>query len=121
MKKKCLFCGTEFDPTNGTNIYCPDSDCYDLAKKQRQKILDDMIKAIRKGMRANLNLFTELLANKSDTLIDLNAALKKGFDQHAFYISAKEIGKDFNWYYCGSFMFSIQLINETLQLVIFKK
>lgn len=120
MKKKCLFCGTEFEPINGSSSYCPESDCYKKAKKARQKIVDDLIKLIRKGLYKNFKFFNELLPSIDNTSILLETAIQRGFDEHAYYKTAIDKSNNITWYNCGNYIFSIQQKNGINYLVIYK-
>lgn len=120
MKTICPICGAEFEKVNGTSTYCPNKNCRKVAKRARQKIVDDLIKSFRKGIYDNFKLFSEQLANKSDTSIELNKAILKGFDENAYYKTAKDFEKDLTWHFCGNYIFSIQDIEGTKHLVIYK-
>ena len=121
QKRKCKnpSCQKEFVAVNGTQNYC-NAKCYGGMKKQRQKLLDDLIKDFRKGINRNYKLFNELLPERGHFKIDLEMAYKKGFDEYAHYgISKDEVGA--KWQHVGIFCFNIGHSAGIPQLNIYKK
>lgn len=119
MKTICPVCGTEFEKVNGTSTYCPNKNCRKVAKRARQKIVDDLIKPFRKGVYGNFKLFNELLPARGKTAILLDQAIARGFDEHSFYISAKD-SNNLMWYYCGPYAFAIGMRTGSKELFIYK-
>lgn len=107
MQATCLHCGETFTKKNGTNTYCPDKKCQKLAKRIRQKKVDDLIKEVRKGIYANFKLFSELLPNKTRRKFPLEPLLYKGFDEHAYYGSKITTNDGVVWYIVADYYFRI--------------
>lgn len=120
MKTTCPICGSEFEKKKWNSTYCPDKDCYEIAKRMRQKKLDDLLKSFRKGIKSNFDLFEELLPSNIETSIPLLEAQRRGFDQYAYYKTAKDVKFNLLWYACGPYYFSIFEDKGTEQLVIYK-
>lgn len=120
MTTKCTICGSEFEKKKWNSTYCPGKDCYAVAKRMRQKHLDDLIKSFRKGIKKNFELFEKLLPSKGEASIPLLDAQIKGFDQYAFYKTVKDIKFNLLWYACGPYYFSIINDKGQEQLVIYK-
>jgi hypothetical protein len=89
-------------------------------KKQRQKLLDDLIKDFRKGINRNYKLFRKLLPQSGGFEIELEQAYIKGFDEYAYYgISKDEVGA--KWQHVGIFCFNIGHLAGIPKLNIYKK
>lgn len=121
MKKKCKNekCKNEFAPVNGTAAYCSNK-CYQEVKRNRQKIVDDLVKNFRKGIYQNFKIFSELLPGSGRYKIQINNAYKMGFDENAFYGSSKDTS-GFCWLHVGDYFFCIKTENETIFLILYKK
>ena len=120
MDQKCTFCGSLFKKRNGTSRYCPDKSCYQEAKKQRQKKVDDLLKSFRKGVYQNLKLFASLLPESGTVSRPLSEMLIKGFDENAFYRVAIDTKKQ-TWRYVGNYLFRISIENNLKQVIIYKQ
>lgn len=120
MKTTCPICGTEFEKKKWNSTYCPDKDCYDIAKRKREKEYDDLIKSIQKGIKNNFKLFSNILPSNGTASIGLIEAYKQGFDQNAFYKTAKDLKTDILWYACGPYFFCISNNSGVKELTIYK-
>lgn len=120
MNKKvlCPVCGCYFIK-KGTSVYCPDKDCYEIEKRNRQKVVDDLVKNIKKGLYANFKLFREKLPESGQIKIDYDIALKKGFDEFAYY--GTYVFDSIPWYFVENYYFKIEYKNDNRFLHIFKK
>ena len=120
MDQKCAFCGSLFKKRNGTSRYCPGKSCYKEAKKQRQKVVDDLLKSFRKGIYQNLKVFASVLPKPGTVSRPLSEMLMKGFDEHAFY----RVGLDERnqtWRFVGNYLFRISMENNLKQVIIYKQ
>lgn len=122
MKKytcKYLSCGVEFY-SKYKRDYCPhvDDACYKAEKSLRQSKINALASAIKKGLYANYKIFREFLPNSGHTKINYDIALKKGFDEHAFYSS--RINNNELWYMLNEYYFIIKHINYDRFLYIYK-
>ena len=85
--KTCLYsgCGAPLPHSHGNTKYCPNKDCEELAKKERQDknypIGNDSKKAIQK----NREICSALLREKESGEFDLMTVLKMGFNSDGFY------------------------------------
>ncbi|HLP36955.1 hypothetical protein [Lacibacter sp.] len=120
MNQKCAFCGNLFKKRNGTSRYCPGNSCYKEAKKQRQKVVDDLLKSFRKGIYQNLKLFVSLLPKPGSVSRPLSEMLIKGFDENAFYGVVIDKQKR-TWQYVGNYLFNISIENNLKQVNIYKQ
>lgn len=123
MKKyKCIApnCGKEFY-WKYRRDYCPDvaNTCYNNAKSIRQSVLDGIVKKTRKGLYANYKIFREYLPESGRIELDYDIALKKGFDEHAYYGSYKNPHNEF-WHMVGEYYFTISHQDKIRLLHILK-
>jgi len=122
MKKRLcrnFSCGKEL-PVHLTSAYHCNKECYKQAKKIRQKKVDDLIKAFRKGIYSNYKLFEELLPYSGRCIIDVTEARVKGFDEHAYYGTLKDPSNNI-WYTVGNYHFYIKDNTPSKLLTIYKK
>ena len=119
-KRKCKnpICQKEFVAVNGTQNYC-NAKCYRGMKKQRQKLLDDLIKDFRKGINRNYKLFNELLPERGHFKIDLDQAYKKGFDEGAFYGTLKNQAGE-HWHKVSPYHFHLNHKENSQTLNLYK-
>lgn len=120
MKTHCEYCGKEFVKVTGSSRYCPGKICYNEAKKNRQKNVDDLIKSFRRGVYRNFKIFHQLLPNIGNIQKPLKDVQSLGFDEHAYYQSLIDQNK-IVWYFSGPYLFSIDNRTETSQLIIYKR
>lgn len=114
----CPHCG-EKNIVSGTRKYCNNNLCQKKEKSLRQALVDGLAKDIKKGLYANYKIFRERLPESGRAELDYDKALKRGFDEHAFY--GTSIAKDnTRWYKVGEYFFSIRH-NEQERLVIIHK
>ncbi len=119
MKKvQCTYC-KEYFFTTGTRNYCKGKNCYMLSKKMRQRILDGLVKDIKKGLYANFKIFQENLPESGTVKMDYDLALKSGFNENAYYGTYKfEI---YLWRMVENYYFLIEHIDDKRILHIYKK
>ncbi len=118
MKTICAHCGQEFKKPNGSSRYCPGGECYNEAKKSRQKIVDDLIKSFRRGIYQNLKIFKELLPSAGSVSASLTDLLRDGLAPDAYYGCKIDQNKNM-WYCVGPYLFNIT--NESPKRVIIYK
>jgi hypothetical protein len=117
----CSYCGKVFY-AKGTRKYCYGDACRKAEKRYRQSIVDGLAAAIKKGLYANFKLFREVLPNAGEVRMDYDNALKKGFDEHAFYGTYINKHNDI-WHIVGEYYFTIthQEDDRFLHLLKLKK
>jgi hypothetical protein len=120
MKINCAFCGKEFKKRNGSSRYCPGKTCYNAAKNDRQKEVDDLLKSFRRGFYQNYKIFKSILPSPGTIRKPLNDIIQLGFDDHAFYKAFTDKNK-LVWRYVGNYLFSILQEQGTYQIIIYKK
>jgi hypothetical protein len=114
----CPYCG-ENNAAWGTRRYCDNNFCQKQEKRIRQALVDSLAKNIKKGLYANYKIFREHLPGSGRVELKYDKALKKGFDEHAFY--GTTISKDnTRWYIVDDYYFSIKH-NENERLLIIHK
>ena len=84
----CLHCGRDLPASHGNVRYCPDKDCDELAKKERQKTNYPIGDNAKKAIQKNRELFLQVLGEANHIEVDLSHLLKQGFDQDGYYKSA---------------------------------
>jgi hypothetical protein len=116
---KYLNCGMEFH-SKYRRDYCPGNDdaCYKAEKSLRQSIVDRLVAEIKKGLYANLKIFREKLPEAGQTKMDYDEALKKGFDEDAFYGTYKH--KNTQWHTVEQYYFLIEHSADKRFLHIYK-
>jgi hypothetical protein len=122
MKKytcKYLYCGLEFY-SKYKRDYCPNVNdaCYKAEKSLRQSKVNALVAEIKKGLYANYKIFREFLPNIGQIRINYDDALKKGFDEHAFYSTHKF--SEVKWYMLNEYYFFIEHSNNNRFLHIYK-
>lgn len=101
----CSYCGEVFF-AKGTRKYCYGDVCRKAEKRYRQSIVDGLAAAIKKGLYANFKIFREVLPNAGEVRMNYDRALKKGFDEHAYYGTYINPNKDI-WHIVGEYYFTI--------------
>jgi hypothetical protein len=115
-KRKCLFCGKEFMPTHGNQLYCSD-ECKKNQKAATQYKLYGILKEFRKGFLANFKLFEKLLptsGKKTYTLPELNIY---GFKHNCYYGAFTDSEKG-TCYKVGHYSFTIFEKDKILSVTI---
>jgi hypothetical protein len=114
----CPHCGQN-NAAWGTRKYCNNDHCQKAEKRHRQALVDGLAKDFKKGVYANYKIFRELLPEPGNFQIDYDKALKKGFDEHAFY--GTSITEQYGiWYKVAEYYFSISHKNNKRSLQIYK-
>lgn len=104
----------------GTRKYCKNNICQRAEKRKRETFVNSLVKTIRKGLYANYKLFREHLPTSGRVEINYDQALKKGFDEHAYY-GTNITKENERWYKVEEYYFAIMhKLNERL-LIIYKK
>ena len=118
--KKCrnLSCNNLIE-LNNRSPYCNKS-CYKKSKRERQKIVDQLVKYFRKGVYRNYKLFIDLIQADGFTRIPIEEAYKRGFDEHAYYGTAKD-EKGGLWYYVEKYCFNLEEENDIVFLNLYKQ
>jgi hypothetical protein len=116
---KCSYCGEVF-VAKGTRKYCYGDECKNAEKRYRQSIIDGLAAEIKKGLYSNYKLFCEVLPNAGEVRMDYDKALKKGFDEHAYYGTYKNPHNDI-WRKVGEYHFTITHQDDNRFLHILKK
>lgn len=114
----CSYCGEVFF-AKGTRRYCYGDECQKAEKRYRQSIVDGLAAAVKKGLYANFKLFSEVLPESGQTKIDYDLALRKRFDEDAFY-GTYRVG-DFKWRVVEDYYFFIEHKDDKRFLHIYKK
>ena len=114
----CFYCSKLFK-ARGTRKYCYGELCKTEAKRCRQSIVDGLVSKMRKGMYANLKIFLEKLPKPGQTKMDYDDALKKGFDEYAYYGTYKN--KNLLWHVVEQYYFLIEHTEDKRFLHIYKK
>lgn len=101
-KIKCTSCKKLFLPTHKNKKFCSD-DCYHKEKADREAIIYELVKDVRKGLYANYKIFVENLSEEGTgtCVINLDTALRKGFDEKAFY------GSKDGWFFLDIYRFRV--------------
>ena len=115
----CSYCGEVF-VAKGTRKYCYGDICKKEEKRYRQSIVDGLAAEVKKGLYANFKLFREVLPNAGEVRMDYDKALKKGFDEHAYYGTYKNPHNDI-WRKVGEYHFTITHKEDDRFLHILKK
>ena len=115
----CSYCGKVF-VAKGTRKYCYGDVCKKAEKRNRQSIVDGLAAAIKKGLYANYKLFREVLPNVGEVRMEYDIALKKGFDDNAYYGTYKNPHNDI-WRKVGEYHFTITHQDDNRFLHILKK
>ncbi len=114
----CNYCGSVFR-AKGTRKYCYGDECKSAEKRYRQSIVDGLAAEVKKGLYANFKLFREVLPDAGEVRMDYDKALKKGFDEHAFYGTYKNPHNDI-WRIVGEYYFTISHQDDDRFLHILK-
>jgi len=114
----CPYCGKLFK-ARGTRKYCYGELCKTEAKRYRQSTVDGLVSKIRKGMYANLKIFLEKLPEPGQAKMDYDDALKKGFDEDAYYGTYKS--KNALWHVVEQYYFLIEHTEDKRFLHIYKR
>ena len=115
---ECFYCSKKF-LAQGTRKYCNDQ-CKNAEKRNRQNLVDNLGAQIKKGLYANYKLFREYLPGSGSEQINYDMALKKGFDEHAFYGTYINPHGDI-WHIVGPYYFTISHKDDNRFLHIYKK
>jgi hypothetical protein len=115
---ECFYCSKKF-LAQGTRKYCNDQ-CKNDEKRNRQNFVDNLGAQIKKGLYANYKLFREYLPGSGSQQINYDMALKKGFDEHAFYGTFNDSQK-LSWRRVGDYYFIIMHEEENRLLHIYKR
>lgn len=120
-KCKAANCGKEFY-SKYRRDYCPDVNnaCYKAEKSIRQSVVDGLAAKIKKGLYTNYKILREEQPEKGESRIDYDIALKKGFDEHAYYGTYTNANKDI-WHIVGEYYFTISHQDDERYLHIYKK
>ena len=114
----CSYCGKVFF-AKGTRKYCYGDFCKNEEKRIRQSVVDGLAAEVKKGLYSNYKIFYEYLPESGQTKIDFDLALRKRFDEDAFYGTYK-VG-NLKWRVVDDYYFFIEHSGDKRFLHIYKK
>ena len=117
-KRKCPFCGEQFTPIHGNQLYCsPEHKKFQKAANQIK--LYGVLKDFRKGFLANYKLFERLLPKSGNKTFPLDQLKSSGFRPDCYFGAFINTQKE-TFYRVGEYHYRIFIDNQIQSIKILK-